>query len=272
MEIKLPDRSCTGCGVCLLNCKAGAITMKPHDDGFLYPFIDTDSCIQCGQCMRSCHAMNENEMNQPIACYAAQLMDKEVLSRSTSGGMFFALASSVLNRNGIVYGCAYDEQYNASIVRAASFDQLQPIHGSKYVWSDPCKSYPLVKHDLENGREVLYTCLPCQAAGLKKYLHRSYDNLYIVDVLCGGSPSPYAFQKYLETVTDEAGKKNLISNFGTKKSTAPAWIAPICGTGKNTTNHGLKTVIIFLSLPSRVLSGENPVMSATIKACIECQT
>ena len=217
MEIKLPETSCTGCGACLQSCRAGAIAMQAHDDGFLYPVIDREKCIRCGLCVKACHALGENELRKPAECFAAQLREKEILQNSTSGGLFTAMASEMIRRGGVVYGCAFDEAYNAKIVRAESVDQLGPMRGSKYVWSDSSESYPLVRQDLDKGREVLYTCLPCQGAGLRKYLGKEYGGLIIADVLCGGAPSPYAFSRYLETLTDEAGKKELNFQFRDKE-------------------------------------------------------
>ncbi|MBR6400425.1 MAG: Coenzyme F420 hydrogenase/dehydrogenase, beta subunit C-terminal domain [Firmicutes bacterium] len=217
MVIKLPDKSCTGCGACMQSCSFKAIKMQARDDGFLYPAINKDKCSQCGQCMRSCHALSKNERHKPISFFAAQVKDKNQLSMSSSGGIFYALASNVIKNNGVVYGCTFDKHYNAILSRADSLADIRAMQGSKYVWSDPSFSYPDVRHNLEDNRWVLYTCLPCQAAGLRKYLNKKYENLFIVDVLCGGAPSPYAFQKYLETLTDEAGKKTLCFQFRDKE-------------------------------------------------------
>ena len=217
MVINLPDNSCTGCGACMQSCGFGAIKMQTRDDGFLYPVIDNDTCRQCGQCMRSCHALGENTLQKPRSFFAAQLKDRDQLSKSSSGGIFYALASNVIKNNGVVYGCTFDDHYNAIVSRTDSLTGIRPMQGSKYVWSDPALSYPEVKKDLEAGRRVLYTCLPCQAAGLRKFLNKQYEHLFIVDVLCGGAPSPYAFQRYLETLTDENGKKTLCFQFRDKE-------------------------------------------------------
>lgn len=217
MNIELPNSACTGCGACLQTCKVNAITMDVREDGFAYPHINTDRCVQCGQCMQSCHALGNGPQRKALACYAAQISQEKILQVSTSGGLFYALAQSILSQDGVVYGCAYDDQYNASIERADTLEKIIRMHGSKYVWSSSSDSYPCVKADLENGKTVLYTGLPCQIAGLKKYLRIDYPTLYTVDVLCGGAPSPYAFQRYLETLTDEAGKKNLQFQFRDKE-------------------------------------------------------
>ena len=171
-------------------CSVGAITMVEQTDGFLYPQINDEKCIKCGQCMKVCHALGFESFNKPSQCYAAQVNDKDVLKVSTSGGLFYALADSILSEGGAVYACNYDDDYNAFIQRFDALEQIAPVHGSKYVWSDSSLSYPLVKKDLEEGRTVLYTGLPCQTAGLRKYLKKDHENLFTVDILCGGAPRP----------------------------------------------------------------------------------
>ena len=217
MNINLPDIECTGCSACKNICPKSAISMQEREDGFMYPVIDGDKCIECGMCMKACHALGDNKLNKPFECWAAQIKDRDILKSSTSGGLFFALAEYALSEGGAVYACVYDEDYNAFIQRIADSEGLKPVHGSKYVWSDSSQSYPQVKEDLESGKLVLYTALPCQTAGLKKYLNKDHDNLFTVDVLCGGAPSPYAFQRYLETLTDKDGKKTLNFQFRDKE-------------------------------------------------------
>ena len=216
MNIQLPSLECTGCGACNESCKFGAISMEEQNDGFFYPRIDPQKCMKCGQCMRACHALGGNTLTVPMHCYAAQIKDRKVLHISTSGGLFYAFAKHILSQNGVVYGCVYDENYKAMIGRADSIESLQPMHGSKYVWSDPSHSFDEVKTDLEKGKVVLYTGVPCQIAALKKFLRKDYATLFTVDVLCGGAPSPYAFQRYLETLTDASGLKNLQFQFRDK--------------------------------------------------------
>ena len=218
MSIQLPKESCTGCGACMNTCGVGAIRMQTGEDGFAYPVISAEACVQCGQCLKACHAAENTPLRASIRCYAAQLQTKDVLKISTSGGLFYALARYVLSTGGAVYGCVYDENYRARISRTDTLDGLQAMHGSKYVWSDPAQSYTDVKKELEQGKTVLYTGLPCQIAGLKAFLRKDYPTLYTVDVLCGGAPSPYAFERYLETLTERKNWKELNFQFRDKEN------------------------------------------------------
>ena len=90
------------------------------------------------------------------------------------------------------------------------------MRGSKYVWSWAGDTFPEIEAFLKAGRTVLFTGLPCQVAGLKNYLRKEYDNLFLVDFFCGGSPSPYAFHEYLKTITRDVPMDKLDFKFRDK--------------------------------------------------------
>lgn len=46
--------NCCGCSACYAVCPVSAITMKPDDEGFLYPEIDSEKCLKCGKCLTVC--------------------------------------------------------------------------------------------------------------------------------------------------------------------------------------------------------------------------
>ena len=90
------------------------------------------------------------------------------------------------------------------------------MRGSKYVWSWAGDAFPKVKKYLEDGRTVMFVGLPCQVAGLKNFLRKDYEKLFLVDFFCGGSPSPLAFREYLKTITDEVPLEKLNFKFRDK--------------------------------------------------------
>ena len=50
---------------------------------------------------------------------------------------------------------------------------------------------------MKNAKTVLFGGTPCQIAGLKAFLAKSYENLYTMDLICHGVPSAKLFSKYL---------------------------------------------------------------------------
>lgn len=216
--MKLVERNqCTGCGACMKACPKGAISFQNDDEGFPFPFIDDAKCIECGQCNRVCPSVHFPTSNKFRASYAAQIKDKEALEKSTSGGMFTAFSREIFRRDGIVYGCVWDQDYNAVVVGAEDEYGLEAMHGSKYVWSWAGDTYPEIKKQLKDGRTVLFTGLPCQAAGLRNYLGKDYDNLYIIVFFCGGAPSPLALKEYVKSISTKDTIKNLKLNFRDKR-------------------------------------------------------
>ena len=215
--MKLVEREhCTGCGACMAVCPKGAISFQSDDEGFPTPVIDDSKCIECGQCSRVCLSVNFPTSSGFRASYAAQITDKEALEQSSSGGLFTVLAREIFRRKGIVYGCVWDQDYNAVVTGAENEQDLAAMRGSKYVWSWAGDTFPEIKKQLMNGRTVLFTGLPCQAAGLKNYLGKEYDNLYLSVFFCGGAPSPFAFQEYLKTITKTVPKEKLDFKFRDK--------------------------------------------------------
>ena len=59
---------------------------------------------------------------------------------------------------------------------------------------------------------VLFCGTPCQNSGLRCYLGKEYDNLFLVDVICHGVPSPSIWDKYLSELSDRVCKIENINN------------------------------------------------------------
>lgn len=45
---------CCGCGACASVCPTDAITMEFDEEGFEYPRIDEQKCINCNKCIKIC--------------------------------------------------------------------------------------------------------------------------------------------------------------------------------------------------------------------------
>lgn len=188
---------CSGCHACQSACPSNCITMQEDEQGFLYPKINADLCVNCGLCERVCHMNRSDNTSIPSKAYAGINKDTNERMNSSSGGIFIAIAKRIIAEGGSVYGAAFDDNYNVKHIRATTIDELHSLQTSKYVQSIIGDCYTDAKKDLEDGQKVLFTGTPCQIAGLKAFLKRDYEKLLCQDIMCHGVPSPKFWQKYL---------------------------------------------------------------------------
>lgn len=193
--IKIDKNTCSGCGACVNVCPQRCIFMEKDKMGFLYPRTDTTKCVNCGLCENVCH----NSPGTPILnSYAAQVSDNNMRISGSSGGIFSAFAKYILSQNGVVFGAAFDETFHrVKHIGVEKLCDLYKLQGSKYVQSDIGDSFQQVKSLLEQGRTVLFSGTLCQIVGLKAFLQKDYENLYLIDVICLGVPSPEIWSEYV---------------------------------------------------------------------------
>lgn len=206
--------NCTGCHACYNVCPKNCISMNFDEEGFLYPSVDLEKCVECGVCEKVCPIIHTVEVeNEPIAvgCYNK---DEKIRMDSSSGGIFTLLSELVINSGGVVFGAEFDENYNVRHNYVDNMEELKKFRGSKYVQSTIGNSYCDAKNFLEQGRKVLFSGTPCQIAGLKRYLQKDYDNLICQDIVCHGVPSTYVWEHYKNFISD--GKKIIGVNFRDK--------------------------------------------------------
>ncbi len=201
--IQITDKSkCCGCNACGDACAHGAITFQTDIEGFWYPEVNKDKCVDCALCEKVCpiihvEALKHNDYNPPI-CYGAYHKNLEVRFDSTSGGVFSAMAEDVYRRGGYVGGAVYDEDFSARQFISANREDLRRLRSSKYLQSKAEGFYKKVSKALKTDKSVLVCGTPCQMAALRRYLGKDYDNLIIVDFICKSIASPKAHRKYLD--------------------------------------------------------------------------
>lgn len=198
--IELVEKNkCSGCSACFNACKVGALSMETDNTGFWFPQINRKKCIECGACAKACPALDKPEyVSKAPKAYIVQNKDDEIRRQSTSGGAFTAIAESVIEKGGIVFGAAIDGEYKVSHTWVDKEADLARFRSSKYVQSWTGNSYREAEKYLKSGREVCFSGTPCQIYGLKKYLGKEYENLLTVDVMCRAVPSPKVLEKYLD--------------------------------------------------------------------------
>lgn len=207
---------CNGCGACALRCPKKAIEMVEDSEGFLYPHVNKEKCIDCGLCEKVCSNFNKSE--QKSDAYIAINNNEKELRNAASGGMFYILAKYVIENKGVVFGVTYDKDLNTIHKYAETLDDCRQFCGSKYVRSDLKNTYKEAEKFLKDGRVVLYTGTACQISGLKNYLGKEYDNLILCDILCHANPSPKVFKLYKENLEKKYSKKVKDIKFRSKEN------------------------------------------------------
>lgn len=211
---------CCGCTACAAICGHDAISMKPDALGFLYPAVDTEKCIDCGLCEKVC-AFHESydcaeNLQEPIA-YGARHKDTNEIMRSRSGAAFAAISDYILENGGVVYGAGYTGHFRVVHKRATTKEERNEFRGSKYVQSDLNGIFRQIRHDLIQGLKVLFSGTPCQTAGLISYIGKKLrENLFVIDIVCHGVPSPYIWRDYLASVEHKYGKQAIMVSFRDK--------------------------------------------------------
>lgn len=216
-----PLPSCCGCTACAAICPKAAITMQPGKFGFLYPEVDESRCTNCGLCTSVCtfHADYLTPTRKPEPdVYGCRHSDEQEVIRSQSGGAAWALITSFLRQEGVVYGVVCENVTHVVHKRAVSIEECQAMRGSKYVQSDMRGVFPQVKADLQAGKRVLFTGTACQVAGLLSYIpQKLHERLTTIDIVCHGVSSPALWEAYVKYVEKKYSAQVVSVNFRNKK-------------------------------------------------------
>lgn len=197
--IEIKDKSkCSGCHACYSICPTHAIEMVEDEKGFKYPVVDKEKCISCGLCEKVCPILNAKTIKNEPAAYACYNKNENIRKESSSGGIFTLLANKILEKDGVVFGASFNNEFMVEHTYVEKKEDLHKFRGSKYIQSVIGESYKKAKEFLDDDRYVLFTGTPCQIEGLLSYLRKDYEKLFTQDIICHGVPSPMVWKKYLE--------------------------------------------------------------------------
>lgn len=194
------ENQCTGCMACLETCSRDAIRIIDQLKNY-NAVIDSNKCIDCGACHRVCQNNEPIKAVEPLAWYQGWSRSEEQRRTSSSGGFAATLIEQFVEDGGIVCSCVFkDGVFGFDF--AESKNDIAKFVGSKYVKSNPVGIYKKIRSLLREGRKVLFIGLPCQVAAVKSFIGEHLGgNLYLVDLICHGSPSP----KHIEQFLGESG-------------------------------------------------------------------
>ena len=135
--IKIIDKKqCCGCSACSQVCPKSCISLLEDVEGFLYPKVDTSRCIECGLCEKVCPCLNNKELgNRLFKIYAGINKNEAIRLKSSSGGIFSALAEKIISEDGVVFGAKFNEHWIVEHGSTEKLDGIADFRGSKYVQS-----------------------------------------------------------------------------------------------------------------------------------------
>lgn len=197
--------NCCGCTACKSICPVQAIEMEMSTGGFLYPKIDDEKCIKCGLCKKVCPMINHANKQLVNNNFFAIKSSLEIRKKSTSGGVFKMIADEWLDKKGIIFGVSFDEKNRVIYKIISSKEELNEILGTKYVQADLSNVFKKIKESIDNNEKVLFIGNPCVVKGLLLYLENKRENLFLIDHICNGVPSPGFWNMYLKYL-EEDGK------------------------------------------------------------------
>lgn len=198
MELITNKNQCCGCTACYSICPKNAIKMEYDEEGFLYPSINSDLCVDCGMCKSVCAFQNGYEKHPVIKGYALKHKNMDIRMTSRSGGAFAGLSYHILSLGGVVYGAVYGDNYSVKHFRCTDEKDLSKIQGVKYIQSEMNDIFSDVKSDLKSGKYVLFSGTTCQVAGLLAFLKNTDTaKLYTADLICHGVPNNMIWQEFL---------------------------------------------------------------------------
>lgn len=205
-------KDCSGCTACISVCPKQCIKMQQDEEGFHYPIIDKTECIKCGLCEKTCpfhKPLYENtDIPRVYACYVKSIEQRQ---KSTSGGVFYSIAKTIIDKGGIVYGAAFDDNFKLHHIGVENISDLEKLRGSKYLQSDMGNVFKEIKLHLKNNRWVYFVGCGCQVAGLNAFLRKKYNTLITSDLVCHGVPSQKMFDWHLDYLREK--EKGIITEY-----------------------------------------------------------
>ncbi|MCD8290902.1 MAG: Coenzyme F420 hydrogenase/dehydrogenase, beta subunit C-terminal domain [Prevotella sp.] len=251
---------CCGCSACVQKCPKQCISLVEDREGFLYPKVDFNLCIDCGLCEKVCPFLNVTTPLTPKTVIAVKNPNEKERMSSSSGGVFISLAHKIINEGGVVFGVSFDDNWGACMTYAETMADIKPMMGSKYFQASMGTTFKNAEKFLKKGRKVLFSGCPCQIAGLRNYLHNDYDNLLTVDLLCHGVASPGVWKRYWDELYKKMAfeKKSdghpihLISNISFRDKSQHGW-PNFSFTVRTLTNNAHEESILLSEMHSRNL-------------------
>lgn len=156
------EHRCAGCAACIAICPREAVRLEENHAGFYEAVVDTEICNQCGRCRTVCPQVSPKTETRIQKCelFALQSAEAETVHSCSSGGIAHELSKFALQRNERVIGAAYDLETNrVHHIEAKNAAQLSLLDGSKYLQSDPGKTFSAAIREAKADKENKFIVL-----------------------------------------------------------------------------------------------------------------
>lgn len=193
-------KECTGCSACVNICPKRCISINEDAEGFDYPLVDTNICVNCHLCEKVCPIKKKPVYQHEDYTVCIQNKDETVREMSSAGGVIGAVYKATFAMQGVVFGVGFDSKNKVQFMSAENMEECfeRKLFASKYVPAELDDVFVKVKQELSSGRLVCFAGLPCHVAGLKAYLNKSPENLWLIDLTCYGVPSRKLYREYID--------------------------------------------------------------------------
>lgn len=116
-----------------------AITLKEDFSGFKYPTVNVDKCVNCNLCEKVCPEINsvctDNSYAEPIV-KAAWNLDNDIRVKSTSGGVFSAIAEKFISNGGYIVAAEFVENFRIQHTIISDKKDINKLRQTKYAQSE----------------------------------------------------------------------------------------------------------------------------------------
>ena len=160
--------------------------------------------------------------------YAGRTRDKCILQKSSSGGAFTAISDLFIRNEDAVVCAVYDyEGKKTEFELITTVQERDEARGSKYMQSKPGEVFREAYWWLmeKPDKKLLFVGMGCQADGFRRFaeMKNIRERVWIVDIICHGSPSPKLWREYAESVEKKQGGKITYLTFKDKRN---GWKSP----------------------------------------------
>lgn len=205
----LPKAKCTGCLACCVVCAKQAIAVEYNTEGYAYPKIAMNKCINCGKCVKYCPVLNFQTKNNEYKkkYYIGNSKKIKMLQNSASGAIFSELAYKAVDELYYISGAVYDEDFHGvHHIVTTKLDEIDKMKGSKYCKSKSSLVYQEILELAKKGNKVVFSGVGCECAAVKKICEKYLDNILLIQIICKGGLSNVVLDKYLSWYEQQTNK------------------------------------------------------------------